>query len=341
MAVNFGMADTMASGLKEGLLAYQTTQNIKRNNQLQNLLQGVQDDGNGNLSLSAEGQQKRDLEMGLLKAQAAKAMAPDENLKITAAKEGLMKNENGDYVKTPEQIARDKAKQGVDEAHAAFWRNGGTYSQGGARETSQNERVHKWALSDLNNQDLRTLTNTYMNLSNAEKNFKEGGATPQEFSELQQAVRSNLGIKGAGGVGEREETYLKSLGLNAAKFNQFITGDPKSVLDADPAFAQQVLGLVEIEKKNKREQFQGMLEAAKAGHNSFYEDPKHEKYKTDRDAVIAQKSKMMGIGDQAPSGLINKTGPDPDAVKYSQMHNIPIDQAAQIIAKRKAQMGGG
>lgn len=111
---------------------------------------------------------------------------------------------------------------------------------------------------------------TYQNLYNAVNNFKNGGASPQEFNELQQAVRSNAGIKGAGGVGEREETYLKSLGIDAAKVNQFLTGDPQSVIKSDPKFAAQIIQLANMEMDNKKRQASQLIDATQKGGQTFY-----------------------------------------------------------------------
>lgn len=67
---NYGLLGGMASGIKEGLVAYQTTQNIQRQNQMQNLLSGVQKDGDGNLQFTPEMQQQRQLQNQATQSQA-------------------------------------------------------------------------------------------------------------------------------------------------------------------------------------------------------------------------------------------------------------------------------
>lgn len=53
---NYGLMGDMASGIKEGMIAYHTNQQMQRSNQLQNLLTGVQPDENGQLQFTPERQ---------------------------------------------------------------------------------------------------------------------------------------------------------------------------------------------------------------------------------------------------------------------------------------------
>lgn len=59
---NYGLLTDMANGIKEGLIAYQTTANMKRQNQLFNLMHGIQEGPGGQLGFTPEEQNKRDLE---------------------------------------------------------------------------------------------------------------------------------------------------------------------------------------------------------------------------------------------------------------------------------------
>lgn len=148
------------------------------------------------------------------------------------------------------------------------------YSEDNPLMDQRNERMHMQNVKAINSDPtLVKLNQSADNLTNAISNFQNGGATPQEFGELQQAVRANAGLKGSGGVGERQETYLKSLGIDKDKFVQFITGDPQSVLKSDPAFANQMVGLANLELKNKQAQSARQLDQLAAGHKSFYAHP--------------------------------------------------------------------
>ena len=133
------------------------------------------------------------------------------------------------------------------------------------------DRLHNANLGTLDkDQTLTKLYQTADNLNNAKINFVNGGATPQEFNELQQAVRSNLGIKGVSGITERSDTYLKSLGITKDTIEQFLSGDLKSVQESDPAMANQVMMLVDLEIKNKKVQIGKHVDKVASGHKSFY-----------------------------------------------------------------------
>lgn len=163
------------------------------------------------------------------------------------------------------------------------------------------QTTHARNISDINKDTgLNQLQTTFQNLNNAKTLFEKGGATPQEFAELQQAVRSNLGIKGGSGVDERSETYLKSIGINKDKLVQFLSGNPQSVLKDDPKFANQVLGLVDIELKNKQSQASSQIQRLGSTHAaSFYNKPGREDYRSDLMNTMGQRMGQFGLD---PSG---------------------------------------
>jgi hypothetical protein len=135
----------------------------------------------------------------------------------------------------------------------------------------RDEVIHNRNLNAMDNdKNLQQLVTSAQNLQTAVNNFQQGGASAQEFHELQQAVRSNLGIKGAGGVGEREATYLHSLGMNAAGIKQFISGNVEDVRNYSPEMVNQVIGLANMELNNKKTFAKAQIEQKKAGHQTFY-----------------------------------------------------------------------
>lgn len=166
----------------------------------------------------------------------------------------------------------------------------------GLKIDQRNETIHGQNLKAINNDPTVTgLVTTANNLQNAITNFQKGGATPQEFNELQQAVRSNAGIKGAGGVSERDETYLKSLGLSKDKVQQFLTGDPKSVLESDPAFAKQILGIANLEIANKQKQANQAVDQLAQGHKSFYAKPQNADRARDFNSTVSAAKSRISV----------------------------------------------
>ena len=175
-----------------------------------------------------------------------------------------------------------------------------------SRNDIQLDRLNRQHVNDIQkNPQLIALQTTHDNLDNALQNFQKGGATTQEFSELQQAVRSNLGLKGAGGVGEREETYLKSLGISGDKVKQFLSGNPQSVLESDPAFAKQITGLVHLEMANKEKQYKSIMDGLVAGKQSFINKPGNQNRAQDIAGLVSNKQAAMNKETpQAQTGLL-------------------------------------
>lgn len=151
------------------------------------------------------------------------------------------------------------------------------------------------------------------NLDNAVQAFQQGTATPQQFAELQQAVRSNMGIKSGSGVGEREEVYLKSLGINSAAVKQFITGKPQDIQNfTDPAMINHVMRLVAIEKDNVQKQADMRIKALTAGHESMYEK------RPDLTEDLHNKAQAVGqqFGAEEAAKEANPTYKDGDTVEH-------------------------
>lgn len=207
------------------------------------------------------------------------------------------------------------------------------------------ERIHNQNLQKVNTDPTATaLINTSNSLQNAISNFQKGGATPQEFNELQQAVRSNTGIKGTSGVDERSGTYLRSLGIDADKAEQFLTGDPKSVMQSDPKFADQMVNLANLELANKKGQYAAQVNKLTAGHASFYD--KHPNLKQDYGAAIQGGGTQMGLtaSPQTPGllsappqqqGLMqNGAAQDPKVSQYAQSNGLSYQDALKLLSSR-------
>lgn len=139
------------------------------------------------------------------------------------------------------------------------------------RKDVVDRREHERVLTRVaSNPVVKARLTQYQNLDNALAAVSQAeNLTPQQVHEFQQSIRSNLGIKGTGGVGEREETYFKSLGLNAANMKQFLTGDP-ATLAKDSKMMIHLKDLAAVEQSNIRKQLEKALSAASGGHGSMY-----------------------------------------------------------------------
>lgn len=350
---DLGLIGGIADGFKQGLESYQKQKQQNFNNRAllaEMMSKGIQQDDSGNFQLSPGllsqqkatelkskhdiGQYDNDINNPVVAGayaatnQSLKASNPDQKFNIpTGLSPADLNGENSIYGK---DIAGGYAKQaGQIKAQAI---GAGV----AVRKDALNETVHSRALKDeQGDPQINALLTTKQNLENAKSNFQNGGGTTQEFNELQQAVRSNAGIKGSGGVGEREETYLKSLGINKDKFVQFITGDPQSVLKSDPAFAKQMMGLVDLEIQNKQSQAAQQIAKKAQGHKSFYQQPGNEGRAQDFNNVVSDQYSQFGLGpdgkpvQQQGSGLINQSqsqgGQDyPVGTKAKSKSGVPV-----------------
>jgi hypothetical protein len=113
MATNYGLLEGMAGGIREGLLAYQTTQKIKRDNQMSNLLHGVQEDESGNLQFTP---QQQELNEAKNKGLIAQYSAPARNQKIQDLTQGIQEEPGGEVSFTPEMQQQRSLKQQADVA---------------------------------------------------------------------------------------------------------------------------------------------------------------------------------------------------------------------------------
>lgn len=133
--------------------------------------------------------------------------------------------------------------------------------------TTHNKIVDKLKSDPNLNQRLtqyNNLSNALAIIANAEH------VTPQQVAEFQQAVRSNIGVKGTGGVEERADTQIKTLGLNAENFKQFLTGEP-ATLAKDSNLIKHLQDLAKVEQANIRKQKDNKIAALTSGHKSVYD----------------------------------------------------------------------
>lgn len=217
--------------------------------------------------------------------------------------QGMNAADTAEYMKTVDPLL--KANQSSLDRRALY---GLRAQQGQDRmDFSKNTQMEKQAnqihskvvqkiQSDPN---LNQRFNQYTNLSNALSNFEAADhATPQAFDELQQAVRANLGIKGGSGIGERELTQMNSLGLNAERMKQFLTGNPADIAKNGP-LVQHLTNLVKLEQQNINGQVGKQLNSLSAGHGSMYK--KFPELKADLEDAVSQRGNMFAPIGQQPA----------------------------------------
>jgi hypothetical protein len=164
--------------------------------------------------------------------------------------------------------AKDLAEARLEESRRSHDAANNSRSE---RISNQAQGLHNRNVKQFQADSAKELTQ-YNNLTNAVSNFKNGTPTTQSFHELQQSVRSNLGIKGGSGVDERSAAYLDGLGLKVADVAQFLSMTPQDIRKFKGApFADHILGLAENERNNIRQQIEQKAGAAKAANGTFYD----------------------------------------------------------------------
>lgn len=309
---NYGLMTTMANGIKEGLIGYQTIKEAQRSQRMQDMQmkrEGMTEGENGEINYTPEKQAQIDNEnkyKGLLAQTQIGELDPNSE-----ASQQYRASIKGAGINLPETASVHTGQQVLPAYEKKMGLDTSTNLAKSRIDLSGNrldEMVHERATNSVTKDpQLVQLLNGYQNLHNAKENFLKGGATPQEFGELQQAVRNNIGLKSGGGVSERQETYLRSLGIDKDKFMQFVSGDPQSVLDSDPKMAHQILGLVDLEQKNKQDQAAQQLDKLTKKHEGFYKSKGREVYANDFNNLVGGYKSQFGLNNQGSqkSGLIN------------------------------------
>lgn len=238
---------------------------------------------------------------------------------------GIFNNmaQNG-YDKMKQDSTQAHAASESDKAHAsaediAETKADATTEAAGGRQAVQADRlqlqkdkmdegIHQKVLTGISkDEQLKKQLYQVNNLENAIAIFKAGGnPTGQQFEELQQAVRSNLGIKGTSGVNEREATKLKSMGIKVSEFEQWLSGKPIDIreLGGQPLI-DHVMDMANNELKQTRVQSEKKLKVLSGGHEDFY--------KRRSDMKVSLDNYVEGFGDLykpqgQPSGQSAQTG---------------------------------
>lgn len=199
------------------------------------------------------------------------------------------------------------------------------------RSSTQSERIHNQNLAAIQKDPIINKQLVQIqNLNNALSNLKTGAPTPQSFEELQQSVRSNLGIKGQSTGGERERAYLTSAGLSAAEAIQFLTMDPQDITKyGGSKFIEHITSLADNEIKNVGGQAKKRIETLKSGHGRFYKD--HADLAGDYDAFVNNQMGLFGDVNQVAGG----DDPEIEAKLKTLPAGADVGKARQALIRAK------
>ena len=156
--------------------------------------------------------------------------------------------------------------------------------------------------------------------------------TPQQVHEFQQAVRKSLGIGGGSGVGEREATYIDTLGLRADAFRQFLTGTPADIAK-DSEVIKHLKNLADEQKDLLRARKDKRINALISGYEHIYGEDAAGSGGSRPDLRHSLNNAIDAISDQFVSSA--PSAPAPSAEDFN-----PAAAARAEIEKRRAARGG-
>lgn len=151
---------------------------------------------------------------------------------------------------------------------------GGPVEQLQVQRQDKNEHLNVLKSLDTDKTNTQRLAST-SNIANSLGNFMNADiSSPSQLEELQQTIRGSLGIKGPGGVNERERTYLETLAGNIQKAQQFWKG-PQDLKDPTKgpvirATIQHLKDIAQMEQQNFQNQADQRMGALVAGHEDVY-----------------------------------------------------------------------
>lgn len=180
--------------------------------------------------------------------------------------------------------------------------------------------------------------NQYNNLKNALANI-EGGIVPttESFNELQQSVRSNLGIKGTSVGEERASTYLTGLPMKVAELRQFLSMQPQDVRKyGGTAFLEHVTALARREMGNIQKLADKEVKGHEAGRSPLY--TKHPELAGAWQQAIQQKRSAFDLApeDAQPAGQAPAAAPAPTAAPAVSLEARAAKIKFNVEAARKA-----
>ena len=209
---------------------------------------------------------------------------------------------------------------------------------GSGRQDLQNQRLdfgmHKDIVGKIKTDKvLGSRLTQFSNLQNALTAVEKPDVTPvQQVAELQQAIRKNMGIGGSSGVSERSHTYMDSVGMNAAGFQQFLTGDPVDVAKNHPELLNHIKQVARIEMEQIAKQKDSRLKTLTAGADEtvYARNPKMKRdldsaaqaagaqFADDAASTPASGGEIPPIKGEARDGYVFKGGDPADSANWEK-----------------------
>jgi hypothetical protein len=180
---------------------------------------------------------------------------------LTRPELAAFKAQNDFLRKSWENEQRDRRLERTIEGRMGNW------------QERADRQTHKDLVKSVkNDKTIVQRLNSFDNLSNAEVLLTHGKKlTPEQIHDFQQAVRTNLGIKGTSTVHERDLTMYNNLEMNIAKIKQFLNGKPQDLAKNQAPLVEHLKDLARVEKDSIRSVVQKRLDALTEGHEDIYE----------------------------------------------------------------------
>lgn len=229
MATNYGMLNNIASGVKEAMTAYQTNKTLQRQEQMQNLLQGAQENPDtGQLEYTPEMKMRKDAELKGLLAKQNESIADSEESKSARAlakANGLLVPDTMTAAQLKEYSPILTAKMKDEYLLKSLANRGGNLNiNADIKRDAQSAK----AVNDIHNDKM--LTGMMGQAQNIDKgmNLITGDKAPSvtTMHEIAQDFAQALSGKGVASDFKLKSISTPTLQENLAKLNQYMTSNP-------------------------------------------------------------------------------------------------------------------
>lgn len=345
----------MASGIKEGLITYQTLNNQKRQERQFNALHGVSGyDESDNPIYTAEEEQKRSYQNKLIKNQAEQY---DPNSESSQRASGLLREATGkDYgdmsaseIKEYAPILNQSQKGDV----ATEMARDRIAKQKESRDLKDSEGLNKrfgllQADLDANKSRGGNMAKNQSRVDNADRlitlGHDSGGnirnLDSREMEELAIGLQSMLSPGGTGSVSQVEALVPHT---NVGKFNsvkEWLINDPQGA--GQQKFVEKMMHTVEREREVALNQVRAAQSSRLGAYGDLYKkDPDRYKRILTNYQFTPETIDENGqyVAQKLAPGLLNKSeddAKDPKIAEWAKQHSMDYGQAAAIIEKRRA-----
>lgn len=222
----------------------------------------------------------------------------------------------------------------------------------GALNDQRSDRLafakHKAAVGAVgDDKETKALLGGYQSINNALVNFKASGGMPQEFHQLQTALRMNAGSGNRTGVEERSKGYADDYGIKASEAMQIITGNISDIELRSPKMVKAIMGIADAELKNKQDQASQQIAKRAGMYGGVYKNQYGAQYEDAFKDTVRKQYGQFGLDENGTrAGLVNSglTGGSlgAQAAPKMQQMSLPIDpKKMSREEKLKFLQGGG